>query len=555
MADSSGSWREDTLRRLRQRNCDEVKPFCDLIQRYNKMFEKITSQQMENTSLTFMNEKLRQENLQLKPTSEIPSSTSLQTNENIQELQKKLFNVQEELTELHRRKGENAQQVIDLTSAVKLNERELGERQTKIESLQAEIVVLQHDLKKAEANIAELESTNQLLKDEYQALQLALNSAENKLTAVKKENDDLVVKVMLFKAQDAERMNAENDVFMKKQQQIMQIELAEAAKEQKNLTPEQMVGQSIGLDSLLCTGVSVPTRAYLKFDAHDNEIMTVRWDLNGRLLATAGADRKIKLWEVAKGSADCRATLTGSNAAVMSVDFDVSGTMVLGASNDFATRVWTVDDSRLRHTLTGHSGKVMSAKFFGDSSRVVSGSHDRTLKVWDLRSKACISTKFAGSSCNDIVTSEEAIISGHFDKKVRFWDNRAQSTQPANEVVLGGKVTSLDLSKDGYYLVICSRDDHLKVLDLRMTSVVGTYGSEGFHVGCDWTQVCFSPDNEHIVAGSGDGAVYVWGVNSGLVEKVLREHTTAVSSASWHPGGSNLVTADKNKKVVIWADM
>ena len=55
---------------------------------------------------------------------------------------------------------------------------------------------------------------------------------------------------------------------------------------------------------------------------------------------------------------------------------------------------------------SGHSGKVMSARFLGDSTKVVSGSHDRTLKLWDLRSKACIRTIFAGSSCNDLVTSE-----------------------------------------------------------------------------------------------------------------------------------------------------
>ena len=51
------------------------------------------------------------------------------------------------------------------------------------------------------------------------------------------------------------------------------------------------------------------------------------------------------------------------------------------ASNDFASRVWSVDDGRLRHTLTGHSNKVSSAKFMGDTTRVVTGSHVRTLKV------------------------------------------------------------------------------------------------------------------------------------------------------------------------------
>lgn len=40
--------------------------------------------------------------------------------------------------------------------------------------------------------------------------------------------------------------------------------------------------------------------------------------------------------------------LVGSNAGIMSVDFDSTGTLVLGASNDFAARVWTVADHRIR---------------------------------------------------------------------------------------------------------------------------------------------------------------------------------------------------------------
>jgi len=546
------SWRDEILGKLIERN-KTVDPLKNIIEAHNKLFEENENLQIANNSLTYVNDRLKEENDKLRPSSSPVNSA--QTNETIQELQQKMFSIQEELTEMHRRKGENAQQVIDLSSTVKINDKELAERQVKIDSLQAEIVVLQSDLKAAEAEIQELSETNQLLKDEYQALQLALNSAEKNLREVQKENEDLVTKVMVFKAQDAERMNAENDMFMKKQQQMVQIELAEAAKEQKAIHPEQLLGQPIGVDALLCTGCTVPNRAYLQFDAHDNEIMTVRWDATGRLLATAGADRKIKLWEVVKGTADCRATLTGSNAAVMSVDFDASGTMVLGASNDFATRVWSVDDSRLRHTLTGHSGKVMSAKFFGDASRVVTGSHDRTLKVWDLRSKACISTKFAGSSCNDLVTQGQTIMSGHFDKKVRIWDNRKSATQPSGEIVMGGKVTSLDLDTEGKYIAVCARDDRLKVVDLRMEKVVGEFTSEGFHVGCDWTQVCFSPDTQHLVAGSIDGAVYIWNVNTGALETVLREHSTLVSCASWHPGGSNLVTADKSKKVIVWADL
>ena len=70
-----------------------------------------------------------------------------------------------------------------------------------------------------------MESTSQLLKDEYQALQLALNTAEANLRAVKQENEVMVGQLMSLKAQDADRMNFENEMFRAKQQQQMQVVL------------------------------------------------------------------------------------------------------------------------------------------------------------------------------------------------------------------------------------------------------------------------------------------------------------------------------------------
>lgn len=45
---------------------------------------------------------------------------------------------------------------------------------------------------------------------------------------------------------------------------------------------------------------------------------------------------------------DARGILTGSNAGVTAIDFDAEESLILGASNDFASRVWTVVDHRLR---------------------------------------------------------------------------------------------------------------------------------------------------------------------------------------------------------------
>ena len=54
--------------------------------------------------------------------------------------------------------------MIDLSAALKVTEKEVFDKQIKIESLEAEILVLRQDVKQAESMSSELESTNQLLK-------------------------------------------------------------------------------------------------------------------------------------------------------------------------------------------------------------------------------------------------------------------------------------------------------------------------------------------------------------------------------------------------------
>ena len=92
--------------------------------------------------------------------------------------------------------------------------------------------------------------------------------------------------------------------------------------------------------------------------------------------------------------------------------------------------------------------------------------------VW-FRIESGVSTKFAGSSCNDLVTIDGVqIISGHFDKRIRFWDQRSETSH--NEIVLQGKVTSLDISRDMNYLLACVRDDTLVTIDLRQNQKILT---------------------------------------------------------------------------------
>ena len=356
----SSPWRDAVLSQLRRRKALEVEPFAQLFKIQEKLQERSLALFEDNQRLEAEAARLRLREEVQGPLPSKREDGSLQGE--VADLQRKLFTVQEELTEMHRRKGENAQQVIDLGVALRLSEKQVEEVRNSLATAEASIIGLREDLNTSEAIRSETEATSQLLKDEYQALQLALTSAEERLRTVQKENETLVQQLMALKAMDVERMNFENEMFVAKQQQQMQLELAEAVKEGKSVSPEAVARLAQeGADTTVCAAVTVPSRVHMRFDAHEGEVMSARWDTTGRFFATSGADRKIKIWEMSqRSSPDLRATLVGSNAAVMGIDFDGSGAMILGSSNDFATRVWTVEDSRLRHTLTGHSGKVMS---------------------------------------------------------------------------------------------------------------------------------------------------------------------------------------------------
>lgn len=57
------------------------------------------------------------------------------------------------------------------------------------------------------------------------------------------------------------------------------------------------------IDALKATGYlgqANPTKILMKFEAHENESHAVRWSPVERMVATGGADRKVKLWDIGK---------------------------------------------------------------------------------------------------------------------------------------------------------------------------------------------------------------------------------------------------------------
>ena len=157
-------------------------------------------------------------------------------------------------------------------------------------------------------------------------------------------------------------------------------------------------------------------------DADVARVAAVAFNQNGSILATAGDDKVVKLWDASKGV--LVGVLAGHSGHISSVSFSKDGKM-LAASSPPESKVWDVatgkivlnppDDfeapavafspdgaqvgaavrdgtikirdvktGTLMASLEGHSGEVLSLAFSPNGRTLVSGGADRSIRHWTI---------------------------------------------------------------------------------------------------------------------------------------------------------------------------
>ena len=121
-------------------------------------------------------------------------------------------------------------------------------------------------------------------------------------------------------------------------------------------------------------------------DAHGaGEINRIAFNSDGSLLATAGMDRKAKLWRIADGKPlTLLHTLEGHTAAVYAVAFSPNGLSLATAAYDGQIGLFEVA-SGTGHLFPAHQGKIASIAFNAEGKRLLSaGINDFRLRLGNL---------------------------------------------------------------------------------------------------------------------------------------------------------------------------
>jgi WD40 repeat protein len=242
-------------------------------------------------------------------------------------------------------------------------------------------------------------------------------------------------------------------------------------------------------------------------------IESVAFPRDGRILASAGADQLIRLWEASGGTE--LATFKGEPLWIKSIAFSRDGKILASGGDDQTVRLWDVETGNEIKRFSGHSGMIFSVAFSPDGKTLASAGADKTIILWDVDTGSEI-RRFEGHA--DRVLSitfspgdGKILASGGADQTVRLWDV-ATGSETSRFVGHTNDVFAVTFSPaDSNFIASASGDRTVKLWDALTGAEIVTYLGHSDSV----FTVAFSPEGNVLVSGGGDSAIIFWDVATG----------------------------------------
>ena len=154
---------------------------------------------------------------------------------------------------------------------------------------------------------------------------------------------------------------------------------------------------------------------------HSEEVQSVAFSPDGRILASGSTDGTVKLWQVNTGKA--LHTLSGHTDSVWSVAIAPDGKTLASGSWDRTVKLWNLNTGEVKRTLRGHSKQVHSIAFSPDGGILASGDLGGTIKLWSARNGCQKGTLKGHSDSVDISfpAHGKTMITGSFDDTIKMW--------------------------------------------------------------------------------------------------------------------------------------
>jgi len=246
------------------------------------------------------------------------------------------------------------------------------------------------------------------------------------------------------------------------------------------------------------------------------------------ILATAGYDHTIRLWEVSSGH--CYRTLQFQDSAINRLAITPNRQHIAAAGNPMI-RLYELNSNNPQpiSTFNGHKGNVVALGFPKDGRWMYSGSDDGMVKIWDLRNPASSRDFSYTDPCTGVVLhpNQRHLFCTYQNGTVRILDTQPQISTDVPEFIPSTGDTSLqsvDIDPTGRFCALVNTEGMCfiySLIDLKHPKLIKEWKAHDKYI----LKCLFSPDCQYLVTTSADHTAKIWQVNNEFqLEKQLHGH-------------------------------
>jgi len=259
-------------------------------------------------------------------------------------------------------------------------------------------------------------------------------------------------------------------------------------------------------------------------DAHADGVLSLALVPDGTKVVTSGADKTVKLWDLADGKE--LAVFAGPTEVVSSVAVSADGKQLLGGGADAVLRVWPLPAAAQTKPVEAASqwelaSPIRCLHLSREGSRVAVGGEDNVVRVRDWAIGRELE-RFAGHTMPVLTTAMSAdgtfVVSGSADKTAR-----KQVLDLSRIAVLESAPRDVAFLADAAQLVTAGDAPALTRWQISETGLAraGTLPAEGAkpegYISAAQTAVAVSPDAGHLAALDSTGRTHVWNLADGAL--------------------------------------
>ena len=295
---------------------------------------------------------------------------------------------------------------------------------------------------------------------------------------------------------------------------------------------------------------------------HSRGINDVAWSPTAAYVATASDDKTLRLWNAETGDAyvefrghanfvfACRFNPLSNLLVnfVFACQFNPLSNLLVSGSYDETIKLWDVRCGECVATLPAHSNPVTCVDFNRDGTMIVSGSYDGLVRIWDTATCECLKTVYAEGNppVGNVRFSPNGrfVLSGTLDSKLRLYDlsvvgdggrgcggngHTTKTRQQQQQQPRGGKCAKT-YSGGHINTKYCTFASFL----VSSSSSSSTSTSTSSNLDIDNNYLHRRASRSCVVSGSEDGKVYLYDLQSRLIQQTLEGHTDAVLAVDAH---------------------